>query len=163
MKCKKSEVLLLQSFDNRLNDEEKEELKKHLKACPLCQAKREEYETLLALMAEGKPPEPKAYFWERLQTRIKERKKHSLWPAVKQWSLRAVPFSLLLVLLIALVVTLLSPPQDQELSQSEVLLLRNMNPLQETQLLLEERLENQNMMIIFSSMEEKDSTRRQKP
>lgn len=161
MKCKKSELFLLRSFDSRLNDEEKEQLEKHLKTCPPCQAKKEEYEVLLALMAEGKLPEPKAYFWERLQTRIKERKKLSFWPSVKQWSLRAVPFSLLIVLLIALVVTLLSPPRDLELSQSEVLLLRNMNPLQETQYLLEERLENQNMMIIFSAMEERDNPRRQ--
>lgn len=161
MKCKKSELFLLRSFDIRLNDEEKEELEKHLKTCPICQAKKQEYETLFALMAEGKPPEPKAYFWERLQARIKERKKISFWPSVKQWSLRAIPFSLLIVLLIALVITFFSPPRDQELSQSEVLLLRNMNPLQETQLLLDERLENQNMMIIFSSMEERDKPRRQ--
>lgn len=159
MRCKKFEKLILHSFDNRLNEKETKELKRHLESCAQCRAKREDYEIILALLKE-EAVQPKAYFWERLRTKIRERKKRPLWLTVKEWSLRAVPLSLLIVLLITLVVIFFSPSQDQELSQSEVLLLRNLNPLQETQLLLEQRLENQNMMIIFSSMEEKDTLRR---
>ena len=160
MRCKKFERLILYSFDNRLNEKEKEELEKHIERCTQCRAKREEYELILGLLREEQHSEPKAYFWERLRTKIRERKKQPLWLAVKRWSLRAVPLSLLIVVLITLAVILFSPSKDLELSQSEVLLLRNLNPLQETQLLLEQRLENQNMMIIFSSQEEKDITRR---
>lgn len=160
MRCKKFEKLILHSFDNRLNEKEKKELEKHLESCVQCRAKREDYELILALLREEEAVQPKAYFWERLRTKIRERKKRSLWLTVKEWSLRAVPLSLLIVLLLTLVAIFFSPSQDQELSQSEVLLLRNLNPLQETQLLLEQRLENQNMMIIFSSMEEKDTLRR---
>lgn len=160
MKCKKYEIWLLRSFDNRLKEEEKEQLEKHLERCTQCQAKKAEYETLLRIIKEEEPPDPKPYFWERLRSKIREQRKAPRWLAIKRWSLRAVPFSLLIVLLMALVIIFFFPSHDQELSQSEALLLRNMNPLQETQLLLEERLENKNMMIIFSSLEEKDTTRR---
>lgn len=159
MRCKKFVKLILRSFDNRLNEKERKELERHLKSCAQCRVKREDYEIILALLKE-EAVQPKAYFWERLRTKIRERKKRPPWLSVKEWSLRAVPLSLLIVLLITLVVVFFSPSQDQELSQSEVLLLRNLNPLQETQLLLEQRLENQNMMIIFSSIEEKDTLRR---
>lgn len=161
MKCKKFERLLSRSFDGLLKKEEKEELESHLKSCLSCQMKSREYKTILNLLRKEVDLEPKPYFWERLQTKIKERGKVTPWTIVKQWSLKAVPLSLLLVLALVLVISLLSPPQSQELSQSEVLLLRNLNPLQETRPLLEEeRLENQNMMIIFSAIEEKNEIRR---
>jgi len=163
MKCKKFETWILRSLDGRLTEGEEDRLQRHLKICSLCRQKQREYKTLLILLSQEKQPEPKPYFWERLLEEIKEQKAHSFWLAVKRWSLRAVPLSLLIVFLMALAVILFSPPQDQELSQSEVLLLRNMNPLHETQLLLEERAENQNMMLIFSSLEEKDSTGRKLP
>jgi anti-sigma factor RsiW len=160
MKCKQSERWILRSFDNHLKEEEKERLERHLESCTHCQAKKAEYEMLLRLIREEEPPEPKAYFWERLRAKILEKRKTPRLLAIKRWSLRAVPFSLLVVLLLALTIIFFAPSHDQELSQSETLLLRNLNPLQETQLLLEERLENQNMMIIFSSLEEKETTRR---
>jgi hypothetical protein len=51
-------------------------------------------------------------------------------------------------------------PHEEDLSQSEALLLRNTNPLAEAKSLFEEtKLENKNMMIIFAS-DEKDPTRR---
>lgn len=161
MKCKKFERLLSRAFDGLLKKEEKEELESHLKSCLSCQMKSREYKMILNLLRKEVDLEPKPYFWERLQTKIKERGKVAPWTIVKQWSLKAVPLSLLLALALVLVISLLSPPKSQELSQSEVLLLRNLNPLQETRRLLEEeRLENQNMMIIFSAMEEKNEIRR---
>lgn len=164
MKCKKFEKLLLRSFDDLLKDKEKEKLENHLRSCLFCQAKSKEYKKILGLLKKEAYSEPKSYFWERLQAKIKERGKYEVWTSVKQWSIKAVPLSLLLVLLFALLIALLSPPKSQELSQSEVLLLRNLNPLQETRSLLEEEgLENQNMMIIFSAMEEKNGTRRYIP
>ena len=164
MKCKKIEKLLLRSFDDHLKDEEKENLESHLRSCLLCQAKRKEYETILGLLRKEEDSEPNPYFLERIQTKIKEREKDAVWTSVKQWSIRAVPISLLLVLLLAMVIILFSPPKSQELSQSEVLLLRNLNPLQETTTLLEEeKVENKNMMLIFTAMEEKNDIRRYFP
>lgn len=163
MSCKKSEKWILRSFDNRLKQKEKKKLEKHIKSCSLCQEKREEYRTIIGLLRQENPQEPKPYFWERLQAKIKERKGAPVWATVKQWSFRVVPVSLLLVLLIAVVTILVLPTKDQEFSQSEELLLRNRNPLEETQLLFDERLEDQNMMIIFSGLEEKDSPRRDAP
>lgn len=164
MKCKKFEKWLLRSFDNLLNEEEKEKLEEHLDSCTSCQAKRREYETIYSLLKKEEDEEPKPYFWERLQAKLKERKKYAVLPMLKKWSLRAIPLTLLVVFLFALALIFFPSPKDQELSQSEVLLLRNLNPLQETQILLEaESLENKNMMIIFSAMEENSDTRRYMP
>lgn len=164
MKCKKFEKRLLHSFDIHLKEEEKEKLEEHLNICASCQTKKREYETLLSLLKKEEGEEPKPYFWERLQEKLKEREKYAGWTLVKHWSIKAIPLTLLLALLLTLVIVFIFPSKEQELSQSEVLLLRNLNPLQETQILLEaEGLENKNMMIIFSAMEEKSETRRYMP
>ncbi len=163
MSCKKFEKWILRSFDNLLTEEEKKKIEIHINSCPECQETREEYRTIISLLRQEKPQEPKPYFWERLQAKIKERQGLPFWASVKQWGLRAVPASLIIVLIIAVAIICIFPVKDQELSQSEALLLRNLNPLEETQLLLDERLEDQNMMIIFSTLEEQDSTRRQIP
>ncbi len=164
MKCKKVEKFLLQSFDERLKEKEKNELKKHLERCPLCQTKRAEYQSILDALKEKDFPEPKPYFWERLQPKLEERKKHDPWSLWKQWAIRAIPASMLLVILFAAVLILFIPPQKEELSESEDLLLRSLDPLQETTILLEEeKVEDKNMMLIFTAMEEKNSTGRYLP
>jgi predicted anti-sigma-YlaC factor YlaD len=164
MNCKKVERFLLRSFDGLLKEEEKNELKKHLERCPLCQAKREEYQSILDALKQKDFPEPKPYFWERLQPKLAETKKYdpaSLW---KQWALRAIPASLLVVILFAAAIFLFIPAQQEELSESEDLLLRNLAPLQETKILLEEeKVEDKNMMLIFTAMEEINSTGRYLP
>jgi len=163
MNCKKIEIWIIRSFDNLLTEEEQKKIEVHINNCPVCQERREEYRTIIGLLRQQRPQEPKPYFWERLQVKIKERQRAPLWISVKQWSLRAVPLSLIFVLVMAVAIILFFPTKDQELSQSEALLLRNLNPLEETQLLFDERLEDQNMMIIFSSLEEQESIRRQVP
>ncbi|MBA7697494.1 MAG: hypothetical protein E3J44_06615 [Candidatus Aminicenantes bacterium] len=164
MKCKKVEKFLLRSFDELLKEEEKNELKKHLESCPLCQTKREEYQSILDALKEKDFPEPKPYFWERLQPKLEERKRYDPWLLWKKWAIRAVPASLLLVILFAAALILFIPAQKEELSQSGVLLLRNSDPLQEATILLEEeKVEDKNMMLIFTAMEEKNSTGRYLP
>jgi hypothetical protein len=164
MKCKKAERYLLRSFDEILKEEEKNELKKHLESCPLCQTKIAEYKRILDYLEEKDFPEPKPYFWERLQPKLKERKKYDPWSLWKQWALSAVPASMLLVILFAAAIILFIPPQKEELSESGDLLLRNLDPLQETKTLLEEeKVEDKNMMLIFVAMEEKNSTGRYLP
>ena len=163
MECKKFEILLLRSLDKVLKGEEKEKLEKHLTGCPLCQEKRKQYQTILDILGREELPDPNPYFWERLQAKIKERKKHTFWSSVRQWSIRAVSISLAFFLLLALIIAFFTPPKSQEMSQTEML-LRNQNPLQETrQLLEEEGSENQNMMIIFSVMEAKNGPGRYYP
>ncbi len=164
MKCKKVERFLLRSFDGLLKKEEEEELKKHLETCPLCQAKREEYQSILDALKEKDFPEPKPYFWERLQPKLAESKKYDAWSLWKQWALRAIPASLLVAVLFAAATFLLIPAKQEELSQSGDLLLRNLDPLQETTIFLEEeKVEDKNMMLIFTAMEEKNSTGRYLP
>jgi hypothetical protein len=164
MKCKKVERFLLRSFDGLLKEEERNELKKHLESCPLCQTKRAEYQSILDALKEKDFPEPKPYFWERLQPKLEERKKYDLWSLWKKWAIRAIPVSMLLVILLAAVIILFIPPPKEELSESGDLLLRNLDPLQEKTILLEEeKVEDKNMMLIFTAMEEKNSTGRYLP
>lgn len=164
MKCKKFERFLLRSFDELLKEEEKNELKKHLESCPLCQTKRAEYKSILDDLKEKDFPEPKPYFWERLQPKLEESKKFDPWSLWKRWALRAIPASMLLVILFTAAIMLFIPPQQEELSASGDLLLRNLDPLQETTILLEEeKVEDKNMMLIFTAMEEKNSTGRYLP
>jgi len=156
MKCKKAERFLSKSFDGLLKNKEKEELQRHLKSCLHCQKKRKEYQSILETIRKKDFPEPKPYFWKRLQPKIEERKKYEPWSLWKQWGIRAIPLALLIVALLAASIVFFFPHQNEELSQSEVLLLRNMNPLQETRTLLEEEgVEDKNMMLIFAAMEEK--------
>lgn len=165
MKCKKAERLLLRSIDGLLNSEEKTTLEKHLKDCPLCQSKQETYQTILDALNEKEFPDPQPYFWERLQPKLKEKKKYEPWPLWKQWGMRAIPLSLFLVAVLAAVIIFFLPHQKEELSQSETLLLRNLNPFQETTALLgeEQEIEDKNMMLIFTAMEEQNGARRYLP
>lgn len=164
MKCKKFERLLSKSFDRILQPEEKEILEAHLESCLHCQTRRKEYQIILDALKEKAYPEPKPYFWERLQPKLKEKKKYvplTLW---KRWSLRAIPVSLVIIMLLIAAIAFLIPDKREELSQTEVLLLRNLNPLQETRILLEEEsVENKNMMLIFTALEEEDIQRRNFP
>ena len=163
MTCKKFEKWILRSLDNRLSQDKQTKLEDHLKSCPDCQERKEEYLTIIGLLKQVKVQETKPYFWERLQVKIKERQSIPFWASAKQWSVRAVPVTLILVLVMTAAIVLFFPTQDAELSQSEALLLRNLNPLEETQLLFNEKLEDQNMILIFSSLEDKDNIRRPLP
>jgi predicted anti-sigma-YlaC factor YlaD len=161
MTCKEIEKLISRHFDGVLTSEEKKKLKIHLESCSSCHAKRQEYEIILETLRKEEFPEPKPYFWERLQPKLKEKAKYfplTLW---KRWSIRAIPVSLLAVLLLAAALLIFLPEKKVELSQTEVLLLRELNPLQEANTLLEERnIENKNMMLIFTTLEEENSERR---
>jgi predicted anti-sigma-YlaC factor YlaD len=161
MKCKEIEHYISRHLDGALTSEEKEKLKTHLKSCPDCQAKREEYQSIFEALRKEEFPEPKPYFWERLQPKLKERAKFRPLTHWKRWSIRAIPVSLVVVLLLAAALLIFLPEKKVELSQTEVLLLRELNPLQEANTLLEEgNIENKNMMLIFTSPEEENSERR---
>jgi len=164
MNCKKAERWMLRSFDGLLKEEEKEKLASHLSRCLRCQGRERDYRGIFTVLKKVVLPEKKPFFWERLQPRLREKEKDAPWSFWKELSIKAIPLSLALITCLILAMMFLSSRKQEELSQSEILLLRNMNPIQETRTLFEEeKLENRNMMLIFASMEEKTSVRRYWP
>ena len=163
MKCKNIEKLLLQSIDTSLKDKEKKELESHLTHCPQCQRKKVEYQTIIEFLRIEHFPEPKPYFWERLQQKLKDGKKYEPWFVWKRWSIKAIPLSIIIILVLAASAIFLIPHQKKQLSPS-VLLLHNLNPIQETKTIFEEeKIENKNMKLILLAMEEKNNLRRDWP
>jgi hypothetical protein len=164
MNCKKAEKLFLRAHDRFLSEEETTKLEKHIDSCFLCQKSREEYKNIFDVLQKTDFPEPKPYFWERLHPRLKEQKTFEPWQVWKQWGLRAIPLSLLFVLLLATASLVLGPQPREEFSQSGVLLFEVQSPLQDTGAILDkEGVEDKNMMLIFASLEEQQDSRRPLP
>ncbi len=164
MKCKEAEKRLLRSLDERLNPEEREVLERHLSDCPACRRVEGEYKALGRLLQRSDAFGPLPRFWERLSVRLEDRgqawgQAFGIPSLVKGFS-----FGLAAVVLAAGIALFLPALGPQELSQSEVLLLHDENPLIETQRLIEEKkLDNKNFMLIFASSEETVPVRRYRP
>jgi predicted anti-sigma-YlaC factor YlaD len=153
MKCKDAEKRLLRSFDVELEGAAKAELDGHLKACPGCRQKQTGYEALLKNL-KVEEAEPLPYFWERLETKLREKERLEPWTVWAKWSRRAIPISLALIALFMGALAIFSPAADEELSQPAALLLQNANPVAESKTFFEtEKLEDRNMMIIFAANE----------
>jgi hypothetical protein len=164
MNCKKAEKLFLKAHDGRLSKEETKELENHIAGCLLCQKNNEEYQNIFEVLEKTDFPEPKPYFWERLQPRLKEQNLFEPWQAWKQWGLRAIPLSLILVLFLGSAILILGPQPREEFSQSGVLLFEDKSSLQDTGTILnEEGIEDKNMMLIFASLDEQPGSRRPLP
>ena len=164
MNCKKAEKLLLRAMDGLLEGKDKDHLEKHLEKCLLCQKRQTEYQVISDALRTQDFPEPKPYFWERLQPRLKKQKMLEPWILWKRWSVRAVPLALLFVIALVGATAVFFPQQQAELSQSEDLLLLNQDPFQETTALFEEEgMEQRNMRLIFATLEETSDTRRYLP
>jgi anti-sigma factor RsiW len=161
MDCKKAERLLLRSLDGRLEDREKIRLKDHIEDCSHCQKAEREYRMILGHLKKEGVPEPLPYFNERLLAKLNVKEKTMPGLIWQKWATRTLAFSLAAIILIGGAFLILRPREPQQLSQVEALLLRDENPLTETQNILDARgPENRNMMLIFTAMEEKDSPRR---
>jgi predicted anti-sigma-YlaC factor YlaD len=164
MKCKKVEIFLSKSLDGLLTGEEMDVLEEHLEGCTSCKKKKDEYVFIAQTLRRKDFPEINPYFWERLQPRLKESRKSAFWSEWKQWSLRAVPVSIIAVVTLVLGFALFLPQPTDELSQTGDLLLGNTLPLPETVTLLEaETGENKSMQLLFMAMEEKPDLRRYFP
>lgn len=166
MKCKQMEKNLLKSLDERLNPSETIRLKEHLDDCPLCRKRQAEYRIVCKTLKEESFPETKPYFWERLQPKLKEKRTIEPWFVGKQFGLRAIPLSILVVVLFTAAVFLFvpSPMEKLDLSQTGDFLLENLNPLEETQSFLSEEEDvNKHLLLIFSSLDETDTIRRYFP
>ena len=164
MKCNLAETFLSKSLDGLLTGEETDALEEHLRDCSSCRKKKKEYIFIAETLGKEDFPEVNPYFWERLQPRLKESKRDAFWTIWKQWSLRAIPLSIVAVITLTLGFALFLPQPADELSQTGDLLLRDNLPLPETLTLLEEESgENQSMQLIFMAMEEKPDARRYLP
>ncbi len=152
------------ALDGLLTDREEEALQRHLKVCSACRKKQEAYSYIIDTLRDREFPQVKPYFWERLHSRLKEQQKYDVWSLWRRWSLRAVPFSIVAVIILALGLLLFLPQPTDELSQTEALLLRDQLPYPESLTFLEEEgAENKSMQIIFTAMEEKQDARRYFP
>lgn len=161
MDCEKAERLLLCSFDGRLEAKERIWLQDHIKGCPACQNTEQEYGAILGQLKKVDTPEPLPYFKERLLAKLQEKEKALPVLFWQRWATKALAFSLTAFILIGAGFLVFRAPEPREMSQVEALLLRDENPLTETTSILEAKgPDNGNMMLIFSSMEEKDSARR---
>jgi anti-sigma factor RsiW len=162
MKCKTAEKWISRELDGRLDGRSRGLLEEHLRACPACRKVQTEYRSLQALLRPGKEESPLPRFWERLEPRIREEQKIVPLVLWERWALHAVPAFAALVALAAALLFL--TPQTPEMTQSESLLIENANPFSETRGLFEEkRPEARSMMLIFASLDEKPSVRRQSP
>lgn len=166
MPCNKIEILLLRSLDRRLDESAQARLEAHLDLCSQCRKKMKEYEFIIETLGQEKRPETKPYFWERLQPKLKDKRKNEAWTVWKQCCLKAIPLSLLVVIVLAAATVFFTPAPTEEfdLSQTGNFLLQNTNPLQETQpFLTEEGGVNKHLMLIFSSLDETEGIGRYLP
>jgi len=164
MKCKEAEKSLLRSWDERLNPEEGKDLEAHLAGCDACRRAEAEYRTLRPFLLQGETPGPLPRFWERLAPRLEDKTPIRGPVFGIPGRVKAAALVLAVVVLAAGVSLFLPARNAEEMSQSEILFLRDENPLAETQRLLEEKkLENKNIMLIFASSEESAPVRRYLP
>jgi len=163
MKCKEVERWIFSSFDRDIEKDKKAKLDIHLQECLLCRQRLKECQIIMKALQREEELEPLPYFWERLRSKLKEQERLEPWSVWKKWSQRVIPVSLaLLLFFLGALIFLL--PEREELSQTEAILFQNANPLAETQALFEEeKLENRNMMIIFTAADEKEYERRYSP
>jgi len=167
MRCKEAEKLILRSFDHKIKDQEKSGLEAHIALCPHCFDMKREYERIIQVLSGSAFPEPKPYFWERLKPRLDEASTR-IQPFWKSWTIKLVPAAISILLLVAAGLTFFKTDQSfslqDEMSKTEILLLRDLNPFQETRSVFEaENSEVKNMMLIFTSLEENNSVRRYFP
>ena len=161
MDCKGAEKLILRFFDNLVGEKEKQKLKFHLKECPSCREKEKQYGSIFNTLKTDKILEPLSNFESRLMSKIRQRRSYEPWSLWRQWSVRLVPVSIGLIILLVITMVFFLPGRQYEISQTGDLLLYNTNPLIETTLLLEEKsVENKNMMLIFYASENNRSNRR---
>ncbi len=161
MDCKKAERLFLRSLDGRIEAGEKTRLQDHIERCPRCQKIEWEYRVILGQLRKEAAPQPLPYFKERLLAKLGAEEKALPGLFWQKRVTKALAFSLTALILAGAAFFAFRAPEPQELSQVETLLLRDENPFLEAKSVLDERMpETKNMMLIFTSMEEQDSSRR---
>lgn len=153
MNCREAEGDLLRSMDGALDPGTRQELGDHLLICPGCRTLAADYAALRADLRGLNQGAPKPFFWERVNSRIEALGRPEPLGVWRQWCLRAIPVSLFaLGVFVGGLVFL--PSGDDNLSQSEALLLRNANPMTETKAFLDEgKSDDRSSMVIFTASE----------
>jgi len=160
MRCKDAQKWILRSLDGALPADVEKAVGDHAAGCAPCAKVRRDYAEILGRLKAGGEPEPLPYFWTRLESRIREEERQETGTVWLRWSRRAIPVSLLLIGFFIGAIAFLSPAIDEEMGQAEALLLRNANPLAETNTLFDEqRNEDKSMMIMFAGNEQLPSRR----
>jgi anti-sigma factor RsiW len=164
MRCNKAEKWFLKSFDGLLNEARTAELKEHLRTCPACSRMESEYRAMFGLLRSETKDEPLPYFQERLRPKlVRERKSFALllW---EHWCLKAIPVFLGVVLAFGVGLIFFAPPDQSQMTQSELLLLKDQAPMSDVQSIFEARQgEDQHMQLIFASADEREPVRRPIP
>ena len=154
MNCKKAAGLLLRALDGRLGEKERRQMEAHLLNCASCRAREKEYREVLDLLRPGRVPEPLPHFETRLMAKLRESERARavlVWP---KWAARAAAACFLVGLFFGAGLLFFQPRESLELSQAEILLLRNENPLTEAATILDQKKpEERNMMLIFAAAE----------
>lgn len=162
MNCRKVEILISKSLDGNLSVGDAEALDIHLKGCGRCRERQAEYKLLMTSFQKIAQEEPRPYFVQRVEAGIKDLDFAHPFLAWKRWGVATLSLSMLFIGLLVGGIFLSNPVpmETQELSRSEELLLRELNPFQETRTLFEAaNAEQKNIMLIFSSLEETDIRR----
>ena len=136
------------------------EAERHAAGCPDCRAFERDYVSVLKTLRAAAEPEPLPYFQERLWAKIAERGKAESWTLWLRWSLRAIPVSLVLIAVFVGAIFFIGPAIEDDMSQPAALLIKNANPLTETNALFnEDKIEAKSMMIMFAGNEMASSRR----
>ncbi|MBU4199726.1 MAG: hypothetical protein KJ727_07625 [Acidobacteria bacterium] len=168
MKCKHAEKLILRSFDFRLSKVDQECLDRHQDSCGDCRRIKDEYDVILGTLHSTRFPEPKPYFTERFRARLKDTPAFDPFAAGKAWILKTASVIAFSAVVLSAGMIFLSPDpavlSQENMSDSEILLLKNLNPFQETRTVFEAgSVENKNMMLIFSALGDKNGLRKYFP
>jgi hypothetical protein len=151
-------------MDGILESESKAALEAHLRGCVACARKEKEYLLISNALKTEAAGQPLPYFWERLQPKLRKERKFALLVLWEQWCLKAIPVFLIAVGIVLGSLFFVLPRDKGEMTQSEILLLQNDNPLTETRPLFdEEKPEARQMMLIFASVGDQNTSGRKLP
>jgi len=119
---------------------------------------------MFGLLRSETKDEPLPYFQERLRPKlVRERKSFALllW---EHWCLKAIPVFLGVALAFGVGLIFFAPPDQSQMTQSELLLLKDQAPMSDVQSIFEARQgEDQHMQLIFASADEREPVRRPIP
>mgnify|MGYP001042940097 CR=1 FL=1 len=164
MNCQKAERLISKLVDGRLGSRDSARLEGHLRVCPSCAQLLSDYQKMKNFLSDLKITgvEPLPYFEERLKARLQTEARPSLWVALERWYAAAVPVFMVILLILAGVL-FLAQPAEVQMSQSELLLFQNQNPLKDTQAFFEEeKPETRQLKLLFAGLDSQEIIRRGK-
>jgi anti-sigma factor RsiW len=152
MICRKAEKWLLLSIDGRLDDLRATKLASHLRDCPACARLEKEYQAMLGLLRDRKAVDPLPLFWERLQPKMARDRKPFVLLLWERWCVRAVPVFLGVTIAFGIGLLFLAPRAQVQMTQSELLLLRNQNTMSDVQSVFDEaKGEGRHIELIFAA------------